>query len=319
MAVIFDTSQVPPGQREQVVRGALAASAAAMNVHFQCSPDEISYRLQHWQFGKAEMLRCGGFGGLHLGRTARMVREDVHDVITVGFQLQGSGFHAQNGFTRHESPGDLSVLDFTLPWQTGLSQSAVAGTVIFQAEDLGLPVDMVRRAAPLLPSSPVYGLLQDHLARLSQDADGITDPRHAAMVGKATTELARALVASAGQDELGANDTWHETLDTRLTTYLEHHLTDPDLCAEELARVHHISVRQLYKLWSRGESPSQWIIHERLEGASRDLSAPSNKRMTIAAVAHRWGFADTTHFSRRFREAYSMSPREWRQTHRIAS
>lgn len=139
------------------------------------------------------------------------------------------------------------------------------------------------------------------------------------MVGKATTELARALVASAGQDELGANDTWHETLDTRLTTYLEHHLTDPDLCAEELARVHHISVRQLYKLWSRGESPSQWIIHERLEGASRDLSAPSNKRMTIAAVAHRWGFADTTHFSRRFREAYSMSPREWRQAHRIAS
>jgi AraC-like DNA-binding protein len=246
MTVIFDTSQVPPGQREQVVRGALAASAATMNVHFQCSPDEISYRLQHWQFGKAEML-------------------------------QGSGFHAQNGFTRHESPGDLSVLDFTLPWQTGLSQSAVAGTVIFQAEDLGLPVDIVRRAAPLLPGSPVYGLLQDHLARLSQDADGITDPRHAAMVGKATTELARALVASAGQDELGANDTWHETLDTRLTTYLEHHLTDADLCAEALARVHHISVRQLYKLWSRGESPSQWIIHERLEGASRDLSAPSKQ------------------------------------------
>jgi hypothetical protein len=154
MTVIFDTSQVPPGQREQVVRGALAASAAAMNVHFQCSPDEISYRLQHWQFGKAEMLRCGGFGGLTLGRTARMVREDVHDVITVGFQLQGSGFHAQNGFTRHESPGDLSVLDFTLPWQTGLSQSAVAGTVIFQAEDLGLPVDMVRRAAPCFPAAP---------------------------------------------------------------------------------------------------------------------------------------------------------------------
>src|ERR1700691_6709347 len=93
MTVIFDTSQVPPGQREQVVRGAPAASAATMNVHFQCSPDEISYRLQHWQFGKAEML-------------------------------QGSGFHAQNGFTRHESPGDLFLLDFTLPLQSRLSPAA---------------------------------------------------------------------------------------------------------------------------------------------------------------------------------------------------
>ena len=37
--------------------------------------------------------------------------------------------------------------------------------------------------------------------------------------------------------------------------------------------------------------------------------------MTITAVAHKWGFTDTTLFSRRFREAYGMSPREWRQAH----
>ncbi|HEX6452329.1 MAG TPA: AraC family transcriptional regulator [Trebonia sp.] len=32
----------------------------------------------------------------------------------------------------------------------------------------------------------------------------------------------------------------------------------------------------------------------------------------MAAIARRWGFADSTHFSRRFRQAYGMSPREWR-------
>lgn len=30
-------------------------------------------------------------------------------------------------------------------------------------------------------------------------------------------------------------------------------------------------------------------------------------------MALKWGFADSTHFSRRFRDAYGMSPREWRQ------
>jgi AraC-like DNA-binding protein len=39
--------------------------------------------------------------------------------------------------------------------------------------------------------------------------------------------------------------------------------------------------------------------------------------MTIAAVARRWGFADATHFARRFRDAYGLSPREWRQLHLV--
>jgi hypothetical protein len=33
----------------------------------------------------------------------------------------------------------------------------------------------------------------------------------------------------------------------------------------------------------------------------------------IATVARRWGFPDATHFGRRFRAAYGISPREWRQ------
>jgi AraC-like DNA-binding protein len=166
----------------------------------------------------------------------------------------------------------------------------------------------------VLPSSPVYGLLRDHLVRLSRDAGKITDPRHAAMAGRATIELARALIASAGQDDLRANDAWHETLRTRLTVYLEHHLTDPGLCAGELARVHHISVRQLYKVWGQQElSLSQWIIRERLEGARRDLSSAAGASLTIAALARRWGFTNATHFSSRFREAYGTSPSDWRQ------
>jgi AraC-like DNA-binding protein len=33
---------------------------------------------------------------------------------------------------------------------------------------------------------------------------------------------------------------------------------------------------------------------------------------TIASVARRWGFTDATHFGRAFKEAYRMSPRDWR-------
>ncbi|WP_327276448.1 AraC family transcriptional regulator [Streptomyces sp. NBC_01224] len=35
----------------------------------------------------------------------------------------------------------------------------------------------------------------------------------------------------------------------------------------------------------------------------------SNRRFTVDAVAHRWGFSSPSHFSRTFRGAYGMSPR----------
>jgi len=59
------------------------------------------------------------------------------------------------------------------------------------------------------------------------------------------------------------------------------------------------------------ESLSEWIMTERLEGARRTLAAPT-RSTTIGTIARRWGFTDSTHFSRRFRGAYGLSPREWR-------
>jgi AraC-like DNA-binding protein len=194
-----------------------------------------------------------------------------------------------------------------------VSDASIRAIIVIPVADLSLPSDVIRRATRMLPRSPVYGLLQEHVARLFRDADTITQPGAAAMVGRATIELVRALVSSAGRDPSGS-DTWDQTLETRLVTYIEQHLKDPDLRAEELARVHGISVRQLYKLWSSHEtSLSQWIIRQRLEGARGDLSAGDNGHASIAAVARRWGFTNATHFSRRFREVYSISPREWQQ------
>jgi AraC-like DNA-binding protein len=199
-----------------------------------------------------------------------------------------------------------------LPFGAGVDEPSIRGIVVIPAADLGLPSDVIRRATRVLPSSPVYGLLREHLARLFHDADAITRMGTGAMVGRATIELVRALVSSAGRDP-GGSDTWDQTLETRLVTYIERHLKDPDLRAEELAGAHGISVRQLYKLWSSREtSLSQWIIRKRLDGARTDLRAVGD-HTPIEAVARRWGFISATHFSRRFREVYGMSPREWQQ------
>jgi AraC-like DNA-binding protein len=104
------------------------------------------------------------------------------------------------------------------------------------------------------------------------------------------------------------------SLSTRIAMYLRQHLGDPDLSPAQVARAHNISVRHLYNLWAgRDVSPGRWIIQERLEAARRELAKPAAQSRTIAAIAHQCGFTDAAHFSRRFRDAYGMSPRDWRE------
>ncbi|GAA3398068.1 helix-turn-helix domain-containing protein [Streptomyces roseoviridis] len=98
---------------------------------------------------------------------------------------------------------------------------------------------------------------------------------------------------------------------SRVHGYIEEHLMDPDLSPESIARAHHISVRYLQKLFQNdGSTVSQWVRRRRLEFCRLELGR-SDRRTTMAAVAHRWGFSSPSHFSRTFRGAYGMSPSEW--------
>ncbi|WUC82080.1 helix-turn-helix domain-containing protein [Streptomyces sp. NBC_00536] len=113
-----------------------------------------------------------------------------------------------------------------------------------------------------------------------------------------------------GADDASGTGTGNEML-TRIHGHIEEHLMDPDLSPESIARAHHISVRYLQKLFQNdGSTVSQWVRRRRLDVCRLELGR-SNRRITMAAVAHRWGFSSPSHFSRTFRGAYGMSPSEW--------
>ncbi|WP_330301934.1 MULTISPECIES: helix-turn-helix domain-containing protein [unclassified Streptomyces] len=108
-----------------------------------------------------------------------------------------------------------------------------------------------------------------------------------------------------------AADVSAETL-ARIRAFIDEHLMDPDLSPQSVADAHHISVRYLHKLFeNEGTTVSQWVRQRRLEFCRHDLGRLSHRKLTVAAVARRWGFRSASHFSRVFRDAYGMSPREW--------
>lgn len=78
-----------------------------------------------------------------------------------------------------------------------------------------------------------------------------------------------------------------------------------------------MSLRYLHKLFEETEeSVSEYIIKQRLERCAQDISNPNMKGRRIYDIAYSWGFQDTTHFNKRFKRQYLMSPSEYRKINR---
>jgi AraC-like DNA-binding protein len=314
MAVLFDAARLPIADRNAALEDIFDQAGTPIRVT-NCGPaQQVGTRLHHWKFGTNDFFIAQG-EGLRLTRTPAQVRAAAPEAIRVGFQISGTYTLSVDDYDETNGAGQVNFADQTRPCEfTQYGDSANAASFELSYDQLGFPVDEVRNAGRILPSSPVYALVQGHLAGLCRRADALAGDASAGTVGDATLELVRAMIASAGQhDDVRTNSVMNETLYTRIEAFIHNHLTDPGLSPERIAREHYISVRHLYMLWAHHElSLSEWIMSERLEGARRALAVHARTSTTIAAIARRWGFADPTHFSRRFRGAYGLSPREWR-------
>lgn len=249
MAVLLDTRDLAPAERNDAVRHVIEFSSGPSFVGHDCPAERISGLMEYWQLGNAHILRSSDVG-LRLSRNARELRKSAPEMLAVGIHLAGTGTFANGDVQQVVTPGDLYLNDMTASYEYAYAGAGATMAFVISYEQFGVPVDVARRANGRLAASPVHDLMTGHLARLCRTAGDLPDGPARAMLGTATIELMRALVSSA---------------------------------------------------------------RERLEGARRDLAGPRKRAATVAATAHRWGFAGPTHFSRRFRGAYGLSPREWRR------
>ncbi|WP_409331900.1 helix-turn-helix domain-containing protein [Trujillonella humicola] len=172
-------------------------------------------------------------------------------------------------------------------------------TLLVPRTRLPLPGD--RRLLGPAAAGLVTGVLSAAVA-----GAGRLDGRLGATVADAAIDLLAA--ALAGDDGPADDATWR-----RVTAHVDAHLGDPGLTPEALAAAVWVSVRSLYGVFAaRGLTPAGYVRRRRLEAARRELQRRGTA-VTVAEVAHRWGFREQATFSRGFRAAFGSTPDQVRR------
>ncbi|MFI0451900.1 helix-turn-helix domain-containing protein [Actinomadura sp. 6N118] len=241
------------------------------------------------------------------------------DAYEIKFSLACEQFVlTQDGRQDDLHPGDFAIADLTRPssaMAAGRLPKHVASFIVPRTL-LPLPSPQVARLTAVRMSGQhgPAALVSTLLRRITTDA-GTYPPAQATRICTALLDLVAATLA--GRLDLSAAlppEVERSALLHRIYAYMHRHLADPGLTPRKIVNAHHISLRQLHKLFEDEEhTVAEWIRSQRLDRCRRDLTDPALSGRPVAAISARWGFGDPGHFSRLFRTTYGMPPGEYRR------
>jgi AraC-like DNA-binding protein len=309
--LVLDTDALRPAERAEAFQATVSANCSTSMASFD-DPASVSAELHVHQLGPAKIFTIEASGNT-LRRTPRMTRDINECEIALALPVRTSNHMLWQREERLFGPRDMILVDLSAPYVYGWHGDGASYAFHVDVDRLGLPMGLVRTATRQLPASPIYPLVRDHIVRVLTDAERLAGSAAATQIGSASVELMHALVVSAAGDVRRLGDAMHASQTARVHAYVRHHLRDPDLGPQEIAAANGLSVRALYAIYENlGSSLEQSIIRQRLDGVRTDLSAPRQRYSSIAATARVWGFTNPSFFSRRFREAFGVTPRQWR-------
>ena len=281
-----------------------------------------------WPQPRRAWLKRGAFAGAQIrelagtpmrvaGARSPAGNDDTYDLV---LQLAGSGPRLIAGREALQEPGDLMLVnsglsfDVTHPahWRLliwNLPREALAP--MLAAPDRGVPHHIC--------GSDGLGTVLGTYARAlitSADRTDVIAQRSLLMHLCGLVALAVGVSSIARESR---RQTYRAVRRQQILTYVETHLRDPRLTAQQAAHALQMSPRWLHALCEDGEITfAACVARRRLEECRKLLDDPAHDHLSIAAIAFLSGFNDLSTFNRRFRTHYGMSPRDARRVRALA-
>jgi AraC-like DNA-binding protein len=249
-------------------------------------------------------------------RTSALLSSDDTRVYGVTLQMEGTSSLTQDGQTSILQPGDFALYDSTREFERDFPEPYRCFIVRFPHSMMQLPSHTLSSVTATrfgandgvgVVVSPFLAETANNLSELS----GWTGVRVAhALIDLVSSALAEKLTDA---QIASANPRAHAFV--RLCEYIMQNLGDPTLSPDVIAHANFISTRQVHKIFHAERiTVSQFIRDRRLEECRRQLGDPADAHLTVGQIAAQWGIYDGAHFSRIFRNAFGMSPRDYRRS-----
>lgn len=245
-------------------------------------------------------------------RSRRMIAAGDSPSLILSIQERGTALKEQDGRETLIRPGGFSISDTSRVFRKKLEEEFAFTSFHFPRAELDVPEkDLWALTATAFDGTEgSAALLTAYLSQMARTADGLDEA-----VGRRVAATALDLLVLFIDDRAGrARPQGSRTAASfeRVKDHILRNLRDPDLSPSTIAEANFMSVRLLHKLFQlEGATVGGWIRAQRLERCSRDLLRPMAGELGVAGIARRWGFANSSHFTRAFRAAYGMTPRDW--------
>ena len=229
-------------------------------------------------------------------------------------QVRGASTVEQSGRSVILAPGQWTVYDTGRPYSVSNPDLTEQHVVIVPREVFsGARFEMDSCTARGFSARMGVGRLACDMVRIALEEFSQRQLQSTDELADAVLRLFQhALLDSSGHESHSSRT---ELLRDRIKTYIEDHVRDPGLSMHRLARDLNHTKRNLHRVFeAEGETISAFIWRTRLEASRRALVNPALAHRSITDIAYGCGFSSSAHFSRSFKDAYGMSPREYRNS-----
>jgi AraC-like DNA-binding protein len=244
-------------------------------------------------------------------RTRReAARDDIDDLI-LGVRVDGRSTMSQDGRDHSIGKGMLYLQDVGRPLDVEFRSQSTTIFVSIPRKALHARVGPGVTSGVVSPNHPIAGLTAEFILMLNERA-GLLDDRLKPRLAEQALDLI-ALTLTVG-DTMPTLSMPRSTALMRLKSMIDARISDPALRPADVAAAAGISVRYANALLAEeNSSVARYILYRRLEHCRRALEDPLQMHRMIGEIAFSWGFSDLSHFSRRFRDQFGMTPSEARR------